>query len=125
MNVRDGVRLILESIKDKSTVREGSTVTTSVPTGTVTNVMSVTLLPGTYLLTGHFVYGGGFPQNCAYYISCGSEVVTVRGSGTQGGGASLSHIVTLTSQTTCYLAAYQASGSTRTVTTRFFRAIKI
>lgn len=102
-----------------------SSFTTAIPSGTVTTVGSITLTPGTWVITAGFQFTTSFTQG-AYIALYNTDVYTiVRGTGDSGGGFSLSHIEHVTANKTISLQAYQGSGSSKTINRLEFRAVRV
>ena len=106
---------------DKSTitVESASKSNVTVATGTATNICSVTLAAGTWIVKGQLY----FSANTSGYriVSIGTSkqwstdnTVLVGAAPTQGARLSTTEIFTLTASTTYYLVAYQNSGSSLT-----------
>ena len=107
---------------------ESTSLTTSVPSGEpITNLRSITLTKGVWSLNGYFNMGQGFSQNVYGFIqtSSGATLSKIIAPAVGGGAYPVSAIVNVTADTqTFYLAAYQASGETKTVTTNHLRAVR-
>lgn len=102
-----------------------SSWTTTIPSGTTTTVATISLSVGIWIITGGFQFTESFTQG-AYIMLNGSDVATiVRGTGSSGGGFSLSHLEKVTSTKSISLQAYQSSGSSKTVNRLEFRAVRI
>lgn len=136
--ILDGYSMRLSDALDEiaaltPTISNNTGSTVSVATGTTTNLMSVTLTPGKYLLIGTAT----FQANSAGYRSLGfaknassatedrfSQTVVAPGSGF----APRVQVMTawnITTTTTVYLNAAQTSGSTLSVTAPGIQAIRL
>lgn len=128
----DDLNADLETLNDKVSAIGTLLVGTSasslvVSTGAYKTVCSVDITPGTWVIMG----GGGF--NAAYagtiYLRLlrGSTQLTVvfGTSESNGGNLNIGYILNTTSNQTINLAMYQNSGSNKTATNVFLRAVKI
>ena len=108
------------------TVVNGTTITTSVSSGVDTDIISMTLPAGTWIVTGYLQWGVGFNQPSQVQIAgSGTYVNLVRGTGVNGGGQEAVVILPLTEQKTLTLRAYQSSGSDKTTSNAYMRAVRI
>ena len=107
---------------------ESTSLTTSVPSGEpVTNLRSITLTRGVWSLNGYFNMGQGFAENVYGFIQtgAGTTLSKIIAPAVGGGAYPVSAIVNVTDDSqTFYLAAYQATGETKTVTTNHLRAVR-
>ena len=108
----------------------GTQITTTVPAGGATNVMSLTLPAGTYVITATMQWVEAFTN--PYYLEItglGGENINgnpiVRSTGTNGGGSVATVVVRISSQKTIYLSLSQSSGSTKTVNRLNLNAVRI
>ena len=108
----------------------GTQLTTTVPAGGATNVMSLTLPAGTYVITATMQWVEAFTN--PYYLEItglGGENINgnpiVRSTGTNGGGSVATVVVRISSQKTIYLSLSQTSGSTKTVNRLNLNAVRI
>ena len=128
--------LMLYNYSDSKTVwsmgayYKGTQLTTTVPAGGATNVMSLTLPAGTYVITATMQWVEVFTN--PYYLEItglGGENINgnpiVRSTGTNGGGSVATVVVRISSQKTIYLSLSQTSGSTKTVNRLNLNAVRI
>ena len=108
----------------------GTQITTTVPAGGATNVMSLTLPAGTYVITATMQWVEAFTN--PYYLEItglGGENINgnpiVRSTGTNGGGSVATVVVRISSQKTIYSSLSQSSGSTKTVNRLNLNAVRI
>lgn len=106
-------------------VYESTAITTSVASGTTTNIRSLSLPAGNYYVMGHAQWTESFNYYTNLSIIGWTYQPTVRTTAVNGGGAYVGMYANLTSATTLYLNVWQNSGSTRTATNIQFTAIKI
>lgn len=96
------------------------------PAKTITEVKSLSLPAGTYIVCACFEFGESFDAVTMLMMkNVPSYFPTVRGTGAFGGGLSCSIIITLAEQTTIFLCAYQGSEKERVIQNIAFDAIKI
>lgn len=106
-----------------------SNVTTTVPTATATNIRSMTLSRGVWVITAGAGYSTSFTQ--ADYIRLKDGTTNIGGTQVRGTGAGGGHLNTSTvyavtdSSATIYLVAYQASGSDKTTESTMLKAVRI
>lgn len=115
---------------------EFSTVTT-LPNNTTTNIASVTLSAGTWLVTGQFNMPVAAADSCRVYASLTTASATityasytnhaVMGAAQTAYATSLSRIMEISNTTTVYLIANQNSGSSKSLTAsrNLIRAVRI
>ena len=102
--------------------------TTTVPSNSYTNVMSLTLPKGTWVIMAHGSFTDSFDGQMIMEIRRGSTRLTnttVRGTGISGGGLHTGIIETVSSSTTYNLYMWQGSGSDKTADGRLLTAVKI
>ncbi len=103
---------------------DGDVINTTVPSGgNTTNIGSITLpANGQYIVLATHEWSTSFD---GVYVDClGSR--TYRGNGSAGGGiTSYLPVKTTSSEQTIYYKSYQASGSSRTITSMSLYAIRI
>jgi hypothetical protein len=111
------------------TVVTGTSITTTVPTATATNVASVTLSRGVWIICGGGGYSTSFTQSARIELFASSRIYGTR---VQSGGINDGHnlntscvrAVTASSET-IYLQMYQASGSDKTTQYVGLNAVRI
>ena len=110
----------------------GEYLTSEIPTGTVTDTMSVTLTNGTWLIFGYFNYDGGFTTGraLAYLLQSSYTLSQLNNdNGAPGGGAfPVSTLINITDSSpskTIRMSAYQTSGTQQTISTRRLNAVRI
>lgn len=124
-------------LQEGGNVVEGTSSVTSLASGTTTNIASVSLTAGTWLVTGQFncpvASADSFRVYASITTTSGSLTYgaytnhTVLGSAQSSYATNLSRIIEVTGTTTVYLVANQNSGAAKTLTTsrNLIRAVRI
>lgn len=112
------------TIPEKAHVYVGTFSATSV--GTATEVASLTLPAGVYVVNASVQFVNAFTQY-AYIRFAGTNYGNgiVRGTGSLGGGLNISTILRLTSQGTISVVVGQGSGSNQSINQTSFQAVKV
>ena len=119
------------SLTPIGTVKDGTFTTTTVASETNTTLCSLTLEKGVWILSGGFQWSSSFSQATVAYFQTSSGVISgslVRATGDNGGGFDLTTIVYTTNASqavTVDIVGYQASGSSKTIKSTKFRAVRI
>ena len=96
----------------------------TVPTDAWTEISSVSLTPGAWIITGHAGLSASY--NGVVQIRLGGTNNTmIRFSGENGGGATATYIYRATSNTSVSLHMYQASGSDKTASNVSVVAVRV
>ena len=96
---------------DLSIINNSTLVTSTVPSGITTAIRTITIPPGTYLITGLLTFNESINVQCNYSIdSDKGMLVMCRSSGINGGGQSPCTLENFTETTKIILNAYQNSG---------------
>lgn len=106
----------------------GSTITTSVPTATPTDVMQITLPAGTYVIMSSMQWTGSFASVYAHQLvgfSGDIQDLIARTVGNNGGGSVITAVAKLTAQRTIRTNLYHGSGSTQTANRLNLTAVRI
>lgn len=125
--VYDGTSWVFIGWSMVNDVVSGDTITTTVPSGTVTSVMSVTLPPGIYLIVGHIQFTANTPVICNLQLAgtpSGNSWIT-RNAGDSGGGQNVVGVEVITEQRSIYLNVYQASGESKNVNMLALQAVRL
>lgn len=109
------------------TILEAPASPVTVASGAVVEITSITLPIGNWIILGSFIYTVSFSQAANGYIMIGSDVIlTTRGTGINGGTfAPLVASIANANNTTVTMKTYQESGSEKTASPYYFRAIRI
>ena len=102
-------KIVLNS--DLSIINNSTLVTSTVPSGITTAIRTITIPPGTYLITGLLTFNESINVQCNYSIdSDKGMLVMCRSLGIYGGGQSPCTLENFTETTKIILNAYQNSG---------------
>lgn len=127
----------MATIQEGGNVVEGTSSVTALANSTTTNIASVSLSAGTWLVTGQFNCPVASADNFRVYASLTTSSAslsyvsytnhTVIGSAQSSYATNLSRIIEVSGTTTVYLVANQNSGSAKTLTTsrNLIRAVRI
>ena len=109
------------------TILEAPASPVTVASGAVVEITSITLPIGNWIIFGSFIYTVSFSQAANGYLMIGSdEILTTRGTGINGGTfAPLVTSIANANNTTVTMKTYQESGSEKTASPYYFRAIRI
>lgn len=96
----------------------------TVPTGAWTEISSVSLTPGAWIITGHAGLSTSYNDVVQIRLASSNNTL-VRFSGVNGGGAMTVYIFRATSNTSVPLQMYQASGSDKTASNVAVVAVRV
>lgn len=105
------------SINANGIIKSSNPADKSVPNATVTELASLVLEPGTWLVGGVNQIGSGFNGEYVNYLYLNnnlSAIDTERTYASSGGGNMMWRVLDLSSQTTIRFKMYQGSGSAST-----------
>lgn len=126
-NATSGVAQILHK-PDIGSVIAGEFLTDAIPDSTNVNIMTLTIPPGVWIVNGGFKFTEGFSELAMGTFRVGGVVQTgarVRGTGVSGGGINLTRINENSVETTITLSVSQNSGSSKTVSAYYMKAVRI
>lgn len=107
----------------------GTQITTTVPSGTQTNVMSLTLPAGIYVIMSTIQFTDAFNDTYSHEVRSFSTDLNgdpiQRLNSTRGGGSVITVVAKLTAQRTIYTRVHQSSGSNKTLNRLNFTAVRI
>lgn len=108
-------------------VYEGTGSTTQVPSKTATELKSLTLPKGVYVICSSCVFTTSFTETTLIEVIGGNVgfTPTARGTGLNGGGLSISFIYEVTEETTLKMTVWQGSSSEVSASHTQFRAVRI
>ena len=122
----------IDALEEKAnvvgTLYTGTLITNSVPNTTATQIMSLTLPAGLYIVVGNCQWAVAVNGMSITELTGINNVPIVRDSSYEnsaGGGCSISSIANLTTQTTVYLRVYQNSGATKTLNRLELHAVRL
>lgn len=123
------VRENIGAAEDVFAMKSGTNGTTSIASAQYTNIASLVLQKGTWLIIGHAGFTASFTEMVILRILRGSTQQTasiVRGTGDGGGGLISMLLITETADSAnYYLSVYQNSGSAKTVDQVSLKAIRL
>lgn len=106
----------------------GTTITSSVPSGTATDVMQITLPAGTYVIMSSAQWTSSFTSAYAHQLlgfQNDIQDLIARTTGSGGGGSVITAVAKLTAQRTIRASLSQGSGSTLTANRLNLTAVRI
>ena len=108
--------------------KNGTAITTSLPVNQYTNVMRITLTPGTWLIIAHGECESYFQEGFYVALRRGGNMIqesVIRGSGIAGGGLTTTVLEKVESSTPYNLALWHGNASPQIATRRLLRAIRL
>lgn len=108
--------------------KNGTVLRTTVPSQNGTNVMSMTLPAGKWLIIGHCGFTSSFEELTILSIYRRNNVINtsvVRSTGSSGGGQNSIMLYDNQEEAVFYLQVWQGNASTKTVDQLLFRALRV
>ena len=117
---------IIDRLNGIGTVYTGTKLVTSVPSNSYADVLSVTVPPGTYVITANVEWGISTGATTIISLYADSTCLALcRGNMSAGGGDACSAIITVETNTKLRVMSYQSHSSAASLGFISLRAIKI